>query len=64
MSTEMIEQKLSELAQRVEVLEGKKAEKEKGGWQAIAGQAKHDEHFREAMQLGAELRAKANAEGH
>ena len=64
MSTEMIEQKLSELAQRVEALEGKKAEKKKGGWQAIAGQAKHDEHFREAMQLGAELRAKANAEGH
>ena len=64
MSTEAIEQKLTDLAQRVEALEGKKADKKKGGWQAIAGQAKHDTHFREAMQLGAELRAKANAEGH
>ena len=38
--------------------------KKKGGWQAIVGFAKDDELFREAIQAGAELRAKANAEGH
>ncbi len=35
----------------------------KGGWQAIAGKAKGDRSFREAMRLGAEWREKANSEG-
>ena len=63
MSTEMIEQKLSELAQRVEALEGKRAETKKGGWQAIVGFAKDDDLLDEALRLGAEIRANANAEG-
>lgn len=63
MSTEAIEQKLTELSARVEALEGKKTEKKKGGWQAIVGFAKDDDLLDEALRLGAEIRAKANAEG-
>ena len=64
MSTERIERKLSGHAERVEAVQGTMTEKKMGGWQAIAGQAKHDGHFREATQLGEALRAKANAVGH
>ena len=63
MSTEMIEQKLNELAKRVEALEEKKGERKKSGWQEIVGFARHDDLLDEALRLGAEIRARANAEG-
>jgi hypothetical protein len=62
MSTQLIEQKLSDLQKRVEALErqGKPA---KGTWRDAIGFARNDELFNEAMRLGAEWRAAANQEG-
>ena len=64
MSTELIEQKLAELERRMEAVEAKTFDKKpKGAWREIIGWEQDDELFREAVRLGAEWRAKANAEG-
>ena len=59
----MLEQKLAELQQRVETLEAKGKPVAKGSWRDAIGFAKGDALFDEAMNLGAEWREKANAEG-
>ncbi|HYF36662.1 MAG TPA: hypothetical protein VD994_15305, partial [Prosthecobacter sp.] len=41
---------------------GKGKRKARGGWRKIAGAAKDDTHFAEAMRLGAAWRKKANKE--
>ena len=58
MSTETIEQKLTELTNRVERLEGKVKPVAKPNWREAIGTAKGDELDREAARLGAEWRAK------
>ena len=63
MSTEMLEQKLAELQQRVETLEAKVKPAPKGSWRDAIGFAKDDALFNEAMRLGAEWREKSNMEG-
>ena len=64
MSTEVIEQKLVELDRRRQAVEMNTFEpKPKGSWRAVIGWEKDDDLFREAVRLGAEWRAKANAEG-
>lgn len=63
MSTEMLEQKLAELQQRVEMLEAKVKPASKRRWRDAMGFAKNDALFDEAMKLGAQWREKANAEG-
>jgi hypothetical protein len=63
MSTEMLEQKLAELQQRVETLEAKVKPASKGSWRDAIGFAKNDALFDEAMKLGAQWREKANVEG-
>lgn len=64
MSSKMMEQKLAELQQRVEKLEGRSAKPaNKGNWRDAIGFAKDDELFREAMRLGAEWREQANRAG-
>jgi len=64
MSNEAIEQKLAELAQRVAILEAQAKEKPvaKKSWMETVGAIKDTDLFDEAMKLGAEWRAKANAE--
>lgn len=59
----MLEQKLAELQQRVEMLEAKVKPSSKGKWRDAMGFAKNDALFDEAMKLGAQWREKANAEG-
>ena len=63
MSTEIIEQELATLKQRVAKLEATVEHKPQDAWKKIAGAAKDDDLFEEAMKLGAEWRAKANEEG-
>ena len=63
MSTEIIEQELATLKQRVEKLEATVDHKTQDAWKKIVGAAKDDDLFEEAMKLGAEWRAKANEEG-
>jgi hypothetical protein len=63
MSTEMIEQQLSNLQQRVASLEAAAKGKSQDAWKDIVGAAKNDDLFEEAMKAGAEWRAKANREG-
>ena len=63
MSTEIIEQELATLKQRVEKLEATVEHKPEDAWKEIVGAAKDDDLFEEAMKLGAEWRAKANQEG-
>jgi len=63
MSTEIIEQELATLKQRVEKLEATVEQKPQDAWKEIVGAAKDDDLFEEAMKLGAEWRAKANQEG-
>ncbi len=63
MSTEVLEQTVTDLQRRVAELERRLTGKVRGGWEAIAGKAKDDDLFEEAMKLGAEWRARANAEG-
>jgi hypothetical protein len=64
MSTITLEQTVTDLQRRVTEIEYKLTAKARGGWEAIAGKAKDDDLFEEAMKLGAEWRARANAEGH
>ena len=63
MSTEIIEQELATLKQRVAKLEATVDHKPQEAWKKIVGAAKDDDLFEEAMKLGAEWRAKANEEG-
>ena len=65
MSTEVIEQKLAELSRRIEDLEARRDAKPvaKDSWRDAVGAMKDCDLFDEAMRLGAEWRAKANAEG-
>ena len=63
MSTEVLEQTVTDLQRRVAEIEQKLSERSRGGWEAIAGEARDDDLFEEAMKLGAEWRARANAEG-
>ena len=64
MSTETIEQKLTDLERRMAAVEAKTFErKPKGAWRELIGSQVDDELFRDAVRLGAEWRAKANAEG-
>ena len=62
MSTQLIEQKLSDLQKRVEALESQ-VKPAKGTWRDAIGFARNDELFDEAMRLGAEWRDRANQEG-
>jgi hypothetical protein len=57
MSTEVLEQTVIDLQRRVAELEQKVGGRARGGWQAIAGQAKDDDLFDQAMELGAAWRA-------
>lgn len=65
MSTEVIEQKLAELSRRLEYLEARRDTRPaaKESWRDAVGSMKDCDLFEEAMRLGAEWRAKANAEG-
>ena len=64
MSTDAIATKLAELERRLEALEAQTFEhKPKGAWRKVIGSQVDDELFREAARLGAEWRAKSNAEG-
>ncbi len=71
MTAETIAQKLAELERRMEAVETKTSErhqqtferKPKGAWRELIGWEKDDELFRDAVRLGAEWRAQANAEG-
>lgn len=62
MSTKVLEQTVTDLQRRVAEIEHKLSGKARGGWEAIAGKAKDDTHFAEAMRLGAAWRKKANRE--
>lgn len=60
MSIEMLEQKLAELQQRVEVLEAKVESASKKDWRNAFGILKDDDLSREAARLGAEWRKQEN----
>ncbi len=64
MSTTTLEQTVLDLQRRVSEIEQMLTVKARGGWEAIAGKAKDDDLLEEAIKLGAEWRARANAEGH
>ncbi len=59
----MLEQEITALKQRVEAIEKQVINQPRGGWEAIAGKARDDDLFEEAMKLGAEWRTRANPEG-
>ena len=64
MSSETIEQKLTDLERRMAAIEAATGQhKPNGAWREIIGWEQDDAAFREAVQLGAEWRAKANEEG-
>ena len=65
MSTKAIEQKLAELGRRVAALEEKTGAKHgrADSWREAVGAMKDCDLFEEALQLGAEWRARANANG-
>ena len=64
MSTETIAQKLTDLERRMAALEALAGQrKPKGAWREVIGWEEDDSLFRDAVQLGAEWREKANAEG-
>lgn len=64
MSTETIEQKLTDLERRMIALESLAVQRQpKGAWREVIGWEEDDSLFREAVQLGAEWREKANVEG-
>ena len=62
MSTEILEQTVTDLQRRVAEIEEKLSGKPLEGWRKIVGAAKDDSHFAEAMRLGAAWRKKANQE--
>ena len=61
MITELVEQNLANLNRRVAEIEEKLGQRDPVGWRAVAGQAEDDDLLEEAIRLGAEWRAKANA---
>ncbi|WP_395749579.1 hypothetical protein [Prosthecobacter sp.] len=61
MSSKVIEQSISDLKRRVAKIEANMSGS-RGGWKKIAGAAKDDQHFAEAMRLGAKWRKQANQE--
>ena len=63
MSTEVIEQKLAEMNRRLERLETREQTRSKPDWREAVGAMKDCDLFEEAMRLGAEWRAQANADG-
>ena len=64
MSTETIEQKLTEIERRMAALEAMVGQRQpRGAWREVIGWEEDDSLFREAVRLGAEWREKANAEG-
>jgi hypothetical protein len=60
MSTKMLEQKLAELQQRVEMLEAKVKPVAKPTWRKAFGAMKDDDVSRSAARLGAAWRAREN----
>ena len=62
MSTKVLEQTITDLQRRVSEIEDKLRGKTSEGGRKIAGAAKDDTHFTEAMRLGASWRKKANRE--
>ena len=62
-STRAIERKLVELARRVAALESKAGVKRPESWREAVGAMKDSDLFKEALQLGAKWRARANANG-
>ena len=63
MSHPTIEQELADLKKRIDTLEAKVQPVAGGAWRALLGSQEDDELFREAVRLGSEWRAKANAAG-
>lgn len=64
MSGDAIAKKLAELERRLQVLETQALDRQpKRTWRELIGSQVDDELFREAVRLGAEWRAKANADG-
>jgi hypothetical protein len=61
MSTKVLEKTITDLQRRVAEIESK-MNGVTGGWKKIAGAAKTDQHFAEAMKLGAKWRKQANRE--
>lgn len=61
MSTKVIEKTITDLKRRVARIESSMG-KPRGGWKKIVGAAKDDQHFAEAMRLGAKWRKHANQE--
>lgn len=62
MSTKVLQQTVTDLQRRVAEIEDKLNGRARDGWRKIAGAAKDDHHFAEAMRLGAKWRKKANRE--
>lgn len=58
-----MEQEIAALKQRVDQVEAKIDHLPRGAWRELIGSQKDDALFREAVRLGAEWRAQANAEG-
>ena len=63
MSIATIEKELRDLTKRVATIESKIEPAPTGAWRELVGSQEDDELFREAVRLGEEWRAKANAEG-
>jgi len=61
MSTKVLEQTITDLKRRVARMEARMSTP-RDGWKKIAGAAKDDHHFAEAMRLGAKWRKQANEE--
>lgn len=62
MSTEMLESEIADLRRRLEKLEAKVLPVAKTTWRDAVGSMKDCDLLDEAVRLGAEWRAKANAE--
>ena len=60
MSTKVLQQTITDLQRRVAEIENRLGNA--CGWKKIAGAAKDDRHFAEAMRLGAKWRKQANRE--
>ena len=61
MSSKVLEKTISDLKRRVAKIEASMSTP-RAGWKKIAGAAKEDNHFSEAMRLGAKWRKQANQE--
>jgi|GEM_PF-1048484 len=61
MSTKVLEQTITDLERRVAKIEANMTSP-RDSWKKVAGAAKGDHHFAEAMRLGAKWRKQANQE--